>query len=83
MKNLLKNPKILIWLFFIVISIILIPPNPNPQGMVVTFVGKNATLGIAANDVIYKINDAVATKEALEKYYSGMIKLEKKKGKKF
>ena len=69
MKNLLKNPKILIWLFFIVISIILIPPNPNPQGMVVTFVGKNATLGIAANDVIYKINDAVATKEALEKNY--------------
>ena len=83
MKNLLKNPKILIWLFFIVISIILIAPNPNPQGMVVTFVGKNATLGIAANDVIYKINDAVATKEALEKNYSGMIKLETNKGTKF
>ena len=39
----LKNYKVLLWIFFVVLALVLIGPNPNPQGYKVTGVRGNAT----------------------------------------
>jgi len=81
--KILKNPRILIWLLCIVVSIILIAPNPNPTGVVIIYKDKNSTIPFAVNDVIYKINDQVATTDIAKNQYFGMTKLETSKGTKF
>jgi preprotein translocase subunit SecD len=78
--SIIKNPRIAIWLFFIVISIILIAPNPNPQGFVVKSAGVS---GLAVNDVIYKINDQAATQDSFLQTYAGVVKVDTNHGTKF
>jgi protein-export membrane protein SecD len=83
-KMIWKNPRILIWIFFVIVSIILISPNPNPRGYVVTYIQKNSTLeGIGVGDVIYTIDNKEVTKEVLEKEYYDTIKIETSAGAKF
>ncbi|MBI5347240.1 MAG: hypothetical protein HZB66_01375 [Candidatus Aenigmarchaeota archaeon] len=73
----LKNPKILFWLAVLVIAIILIGPNFNPEGFKVVY--SNQT-GLRSGDVIYKINDAKATEELLKKDYADVVKIETSRG---
>ncbi|MEM7819498.1 MAG: hypothetical protein QXD48_01575 [Candidatus Aenigmatarchaeota archaeon] len=83
MKEFLKNSRILIWLFFIVISILLISPNITPTGVVITYIEKNATIPLSVNDVIYKINNNIATKDLVNQNFYGVVKLETNKGIKY
>ncbi len=77
---LLKNPRIMILIFFVVISLLLISPNPNPRGYVVEYIQKNSTVsGINIGDVLYKINDQDVL-AALEKEYYDTIKIETSAG---
>jgi len=79
-----KNPRILIWIFFVVISIILISPNPNPKGFVVNYIQKNSTAeGISIGDVIYKIDGQEITPDLLKEDFYGTVKLETSVGPKF
>ena len=72
-----KNPRILIWLFFVAVSVVLISPNPNPEGFVVNYIKKNSTAeGLAVGDVLYKIDGKEITTAVLEGEYYGKINLE-------
>lgn len=83
-KELLKKPKVLIWIFFIVISIILIGPNINPNGYNVKYI--DTTIGvqginkIATNDVIYSINGDTNVASAVTSNYTGIVTLETNHG---
>ncbi|MFH0832279.1 MAG: hypothetical protein V1900_00960 [Candidatus Aenigmatarchaeota archaeon] len=82
-EMILKNYKILIWLFFILISFVVLV-NINPGGFKVDYIGKNSTVtGIAVGDVIYSINDKTAAKDDFTKEYYGNLKLNTDKGIKF
>jgi protein-export membrane protein SecD len=83
MKLLIKNPRIILWLFFIVLAIYLISPNPNPQGIVVTSVDKVITPNIDLGEIIYSINGVAATTETIGKNYVGVVKLDTNKGSKY
>lgn len=79
-----KDPRILIWIFFVVISIVLISPNPNPKGFVVKYIQKNSTLeGISIGNVIYSIDGQEITNDLLKKDFYGTVKLETSAGPKF
>lgn len=79
----LKNYKILVWIFFVVISIILIGPNFNPQGMTVTSVSQNTQLELSKGETLYTINDIQVTRELARQNYTGIVRLETSKGTKF
>ncbi len=79
----LKNPRVLIWILFIVIALVVIGPNLNPKGVKVVFVEKDSTSGLSVGDVIYKINDKDATTTSVSEQYSDLVKLETNKGSKF
>jgi preprotein translocase subunit SecD len=83
MKDLLKNPRILIWIFCIVISVIIISPNLNPNGVIVTYVQKNASAAVSLNDVIYKVNNEPVTIDISNRIFDGVVKLETNKGIKY
>ena len=51
----LKNYKVLLWIFFVVLAVALIGINPNPQGYKVTGVKGNAS-DVKLGTVIYEIN---------------------------
>ncbi|HLD39429.1 MAG TPA: hypothetical protein VJB05_03900 [archaeon] len=83
-RDLLKSPRMLIWAFFIILSVLLIGVNLHPAGLSVTAVGKNSTIrDIAVGEIIYKINDVDVTSAIMEKSYIGTIKIETNKGSKF
>jgi protein-export membrane protein SecD len=83
-RDMLKNVKIAIWIFFIVVSLILLAPNLNPTGMSVISVAKNSSItNIAANEIIYEINDMPVTEELLQNDYFGTVKFLTNKGEKF
>lgn len=84
MKKILKNPRILLLLLFVVLSIIFIGPNPNPTGVKINYIGKNASFtGLMAGDIIYSINGEAANTELMEKDYYGNVKLETSRGVKY
>lgn len=83
MARLVKNPRVLIWVFFIIISLLLIAPNPNPSGVQITFKEGDSVIPLEVNDIIYKINDETATQQTIKQSYSGVIKIETNKGSKF
>ena len=81
MRDVLKNPRILIWLLFLVISVALISPNPFPSGFVVSYIEKNSTVtGISIGDIINKINDQAVNEELINREYYGTVKLDTNKG---
>ncbi|HLD85068.1 MAG TPA: hypothetical protein VI968_00775 [archaeon] len=80
---LLKNPRILIWILFIVLSLVVIAPNPDPHGLKIVFVEKNSTSGLAAGEILYSINDMPATLENINLPYFDLVKLETSKGSKY
>ncbi len=81
---LLKNPRILIWIFFVVISIILIGPNINPDGYQIKHIDRDAEVEgldkLVINDIIYSINGNKDIPTAVETNYNGIITLETNKG---
>ncbi|MBI5060823.1 MAG: MMPL family transporter [Candidatus Aenigmarchaeota archaeon] len=81
--DILKNYKILVWLLLLIVSIIIIGPNFNPQGVELLSKEKNSSLPLTKGDIIYKINDAAATPDLLQKDYFGTVKLETSKGLKY
>ncbi len=74
------NVRIAIWLFFVVVSVLLIGPNFNPVGLVVD--SASNTTAISAGDIIYEIDGKIATVDDLEKDYYGSVTLDTNKGKK-
>src|SRR3989344_6798836 len=74
--KMLKNYKVLLWIFFVVASIILIAPNPFASGFVVV----SGNGGIQSGDKIIKINDKPVSLEDFEKEYAGIVKIETDKG---
>lgn len=80
----LKNKHIIIWIAFILISIALIGPNPDPNGVVVTFIDKSSDIReISVGDVIFRINDREAALPLLEENFTGLVKFETSRGSKF
>jgi preprotein translocase subunit SecD len=83
-RDMLRNVKIIIWVFFIIVSLALMGINLNPSGFSVVAVGKNSTVyNIAAGEIIYKINDVPVTMASFEQPYHGTIKFETSKGTKY
>ncbi len=69
------NPKIAVWLFFILVSLLLIAPNPFATGFVVTQTNSNYC---CVGDIIYTDNI-----DDLKKPQFGLVKLETNKGTKY
>jgi len=83
-RDFAKNWKILLWVFFILISIMLIAPNLHPSGLVLTSLNRNATAtDLSVGDVIYRINGNPATQDLLLASYYDIVRLETNKGTKF
>ncbi|MBI4174034.1 MAG: hypothetical protein HY517_00170 [Candidatus Aenigmarchaeota archaeon] len=83
-RDALKNVRILIWIFFILISIALVSFDFNAKGFSVVSIGKNSTLtNIAPGEVIYEVNDLRVTESDFAKSYFGTIKLGTGSGQKF
>ncbi len=80
-RDLLRSPRILLWAFFIIISLLLIGFNLNASGFVVTGVSSQAT-GIGIKEVIYKINDLPADSQ-INNNFSGTVKIDTNRGTKF
>jgi len=80
---LLKNFRILVLVAFILLSLVMIAPNPSPSGIKIAYVGENLSSKLQTGEILYKINDAAATQEILGNTYSGTIKFETNKGVKF
>lgn len=78
--SVLKNARIAVWLFFIVVSIVLIAPNPNPQGFAVK---SSSTDGLVIGDVIYRVNDQPADQGSFNQVYNGVVKIDTNHGVKF
>lgn len=76
----LKNYKVLLWLLFIVIAILLIGPNPNPAGYRISFIGKDAPEQLKVGMVVYEVNGEEFTPQLIDKMYSGIVKLKTDKG---
>ncbi|MCX6818576.1 MAG: hypothetical protein NT129_01085 [Candidatus Aenigmarchaeota archaeon] len=84
MRDILKKPSILILLTAVVLSIILIGPNPNPVGVKIDYISKNSSVsGLVVGDIIYKIDNNQATTALLNKNYSGNVKFDTSKGVKY
>lgn len=82
--SLLKNPKILLWIALVAISIVLISPSFDTRGYTVKYVSKNSTItGISIGDVLYQIDGNEITSESLSKEYYGTIKFDTNKGTKY
>lgn len=80
-KDITRNPRVIILVFFIVMSLLFINPNTNPQGMKVTHVSKESQLsGVSTGDVIIYVNGKEATPEVLSKNYSGTVIVQTNKG---
>lgn len=80
----LKNYRVLVWLLFIVVSVVLIAPNPSPKGYRVTFVEKDSPLkDLRPGDVLHKINFSAVTPEALAADYYGAVEVVTHKGSRF
>ena len=83
--SLLKNPRILIWIFFVVVSIILIGPNINPDGYVIKHIDRDVEVEglekLTTNDIIYSINGNKNVADAMLMNYTGLITLETNHGK--
>src|SRR3989344_7276051 len=72
----LKDIRIIILLAAIVMSLLLISPNPWPSGMKITYVGENLSSKMQPGEILYMINDMPATQDAMSKEYRGTVKFE-------
>lgn len=82
--SLIKNYKILLWLAFIVLSIIIIAPNPNPTGYKILSVGSDSPVKtLSIGDTIYKINDIPASSSDFLNTYTNVVKIDSSRGQKF
>ena len=55
-KKVTGNLRIFILLVFVLLSLVLIAPNPNPVGVKIAYIGKNSSVEeLVAGDFIYKI----------------------------
>ena len=79
----LKDIRIIILLAAIVMSLLLISPNPWPSGMKITYVGENLSSKMQPGEILYMINDMPATQDAMSKEYRGTVKFETGSGVKF
>src|SRR3989338_5381110 len=75
----LKNYKVLLLIFFVVLALVLIGPNMNPQGYKVTGVKGNAS-DVKLGTVIYEINGEKITQDMFDRNYDGIVKLTTDKG---
>ncbi|MBI2075710.1 MAG: hypothetical protein HYT72_00490 [Candidatus Aenigmarchaeota archaeon] len=82
LKEAVRHPRIILWIVFVALSLLLISPNPSPRGVIITSVGKNISSDLSAGDIIYAINGKEA-KDALAEKFSGTIKIETNKGTRF
>ena len=82
-RDMFKNVRIVIWLAFILLSIVLISFSFNAKGYSITSVDKGSTAGLTAGEILYGINDMAVTDADFARNYSGTIKLETNKGQKF
>jgi preprotein translocase subunit SecD len=83
-RDMLKTPRIFIWIFFIIISLLLIGVNMSAHGYAIDSISKNSTItNLVPGEVIYKINDADVTRGFESQPYFGTIKFDTDKGTKF
>src|SRR3972149_5601874 len=83
-KDMLKNPRILIWILLIIVSVVLLGINISQSGYSVAAISKNSTLSnIAIGEVVYKINDVPVAQDSFLREYQGTIKFETNRGTKF
>lgn len=83
MKSIFREKRILLWVFFVALSVVLISPDPNPRGIRVVSAGPDISGKVLAGEIIYKINDQDATLEKLQQQYFDIVRLETNKGVKF
>ena len=83
-RDMLKNFRIIIWIFFIIMSVLLLGINVNPSGYTIISISKNSTLSnMAVGEVIYKIGDLPASDDSFQQEYYGTVKFETSRGSKF
>ena len=83
-RDMMKNIRVLVWIFFIAVSLLLVGFSYNTQGFVVTFVSANSTLSnIAVGEIIHSINDVAVTAASFDQKYYGTIKIDTDHGQKF
>lgn len=80
-RDMLRNPRILLWLFFFTVSLILIGVNLNTNGVMIESLSKNSTItNLVPGQIIYKLNDVPVQKGFEQNSYYGTVKLETNKG---
>ncbi len=83
-KATLKNMKVLVWLFFLILSVSMLAINLNPTGYTVTSIAGNSTIeNIEVGEILFTIDDRQVDPSVLAQMYNGTIKLETNKGVKF
>ncbi len=72
-RDFVKNWRVLLWLFFILISVLLIAPNPSANGVVITSIDKSIQHDLSTGDILYFVNGIQATQDSVLQNYSGII----------
>ncbi len=80
---LLKNFRIVVLVAFIMLSVVMIAPNPSPSGFKITHVSDNLSAKLQQGEILYKINGFDDVQEIIFDEYSGTVKFETNKGVKF
>ena len=85
--NLIKNWKVLLWIFVVVLAIVAISPNPNPEGFKVVYKSDNVSVegieNINQGDIIYQINNKDITQNSFDQTYNGLVEINTNKGIKY
>jgi len=83
-KDLVKNWRVLLWMFILIVATLMIGPNFATKGLLVTSKMANSPLtAIAPGDIIYSLDGQDATMEMLAQNYSGLVRLGTSKGDKY
>jgi len=82
-RSFVKEWKVLVWVFFIIISIILIAPSMSAKGVIINSVDKNVSSSLETGEIIYYINGAEATRENVQLQYNGILNVVTSKGTKY
>ena len=80
MSSILKNWRVVLLIFFVVVCIFSIGPNINPVGVKIIHKDKNSTLPLYVNDIIYSVNGDEATVEMFDNNYTGVITIQSSRG---
>jgi len=84
LKEMLRNWRVLLWIFILIGAVLAIGPNFAPHGLLITSKTADSPLtALVSGDAIYTIDGHDATPELLAQNYSGLVHIGTSKGEKF